>query len=134
MIENQREASAHPCHPIMVAITRNDRSRTHQALLRESKGNISNLLPRWDVSMEVDGVSVSPGPDPGGSKRAGEVILSVPSFVAAVWNFEAAKGVVAAVGVQLSVGDVVVLGAQQEGVLAHRLANCVEPDIDLDVS
>ena len=112
----------------MVAITRNDRSRTHQALLRESKGNIPNFLPRWDISMEVDSISVWTGPDPGGSKRAGDVILSVPSFVAAVWNFEAAKGVVAAVGVQLSVGDVVVLGAQQEGVLAHRLANCVEPD------
>ena len=87
----------------MVAITRNDRSRTHQALLRESKGNISNLLPRWDISMEVDGIGILAGSDPRGSKCAWNVILSSPVLAASIGYFQAAKGAVAAVGIQLSI-------------------------------
>ena len=53
--------------------------------------------------MEVDGIGIWAGSDPRGSKCAWDVILSLPIFAAVFRYFKAAKGLVAAVGVQLSV-------------------------------
>ena len=80
--------------------------------------------------MEVDGISILAGSDPRGSKCAWNVILSFPVFAASIGYFQAAKGAVAAVGIQLSIWDVVVPASQKERIRTCRHAIVVVPEID----
>ena len=80
----------------MVCITSNNRGWTHQALLWKAQRNITVLL-FVHISVEVNGVSVGAGPNPGDGKGARDVFISCLVLSAAFRHFDAAERVVAAV-------------------------------------
>ena len=82
----------------MVCITSNNRGWTHQALLWKAQCNITVLMRLFvHISMEVNGVSVGAGPNPGDGKGARDVFISCLVLSAAFRHFDAAERVVAAV-------------------------------------
>ena len=81
----------------MVCITSNNRGWTHQALLWKAQRNITVLWLFVHISVEVNGVSVGAGPNPGDGKGARDVFISCLVLAAAFRHFDAAERVVAAV-------------------------------------